>query len=165
MKTLAILFILAFGTLQSQVNILSVENKVCPGDSIHVTFTWNGELGTTDFTGLIPILGHVWNINNNQFYSLNKILVGTDTVYTIALPTHSLWPVGTMTFGILFSNIQVILLNCDYVNIQEYINSPNQSKLYFDLLGLPTALTPNKIIIELTITPSGILSRKIITSN
>lgn len=82
---------------------------------------------------------------------------------------------GQSVFGIDTCNGQAVIsvtavvcansYSNNNVAIPELNNSSNETKLYFDILGLPTELTPNKLITEIIITPSGIRSRKIIISD
>lgn len=150
-KITILLIALAF-SFKSQVNIVSVDTSVCPGQNLNVKFKWDNSAGATDFRMQYVeenyvVSAHIWSKDNSAFYELPKEILGGDTIYSISLITQPFFPFGLTKFSAGYGDLYDLKVKClDWVGINE-LSVNKIEPLYFDLLGNKIEKRSGEIII------------------
>lgn len=147
MKNIFFLIMLWSCLITAQVKIQKVDNWVCPGDSLHIEFTYNYTEGICNFTAILPNLGMIWSRPYSSFTSLKKRLEG-DTVYTAVFYIDHSFGICTMTVGIDWSHTKETYLYClPTTGLEE--NSKNESQFeFYDLYGNRVEKQFNTVLIR-----------------
>lgn len=137
MKTI-ILILVFFGSFFCNAQKVSIyyvnPGMLCPGDTISIMFTWDNKLGYANF--FIYGIGQtsINNVLTSSFYSLPKVLIGTDTVYLIKIKTLSTFGIGPATVASDLVNTKPIWFLCQTTGLQEP-QSDHSQQIYTPLYG------------------------------
>jgi hypothetical protein len=165
-KTITLLLLFAVIGLKAQFSIYYISSPLlCPGDTISILFMWKNAPAQCQFNIAQGVNNQIHSVNGFTFHTLPKSLIESDTIYMIKFKTSNSFQLGIANVSTNWVNTTPIYFICDIVGLNEINKTSNETKIYFDILGLPTDLTPNKLITEIIITPNGISRRKIIISD
>jgi hypothetical protein len=129
-------------------------NRACPGDTLSVSFKFNGTPGVYQFNMACSSLNKIWSRNSNLFYGLPKVVVNGDTVYTIKLATDGFWPnvVSMVTldwvsgFSVDFNCGTTTGLSPEVELVPRTLQG--QETVYYDMLGNVIKPRFNEVLIE-----------------
>jgi len=153
MKTITIILlsVLSFFASAQKVSIYYVyPGTLCPGDTLSIMFTWDNQPGYANF--FIYGIGatSINNVNTNDFYSLTKVLIGNDTVYTYKIKTLPSFGIGPATVATDLVHTTPIWFICPPTALMKYGQTetqPTYTPFYGPILIEQTGNIRKKIII------------------
>ena len=145
--------LLLFACIRGNSQVISVvqvvPTVVCPGDTINVWFKWDRTPGYYNF--FVYGIGQTMISNrlSDLFYSFDKALYGSDTIYNLKTKTLASIQFGPASVECDYHGSVLIYFYCSQTNLNKITPSaPSQASEYFDVYGNRVQKDSNRVLIE-----------------